>query len=290
MTDAITAHAVDYLEHHRRDPFFLYVAYNGPYGLGQSMTEPHVNEHSDYYADKPLACFPREEVHPWLYNNRQIINNEMSIKGYASAVSGVDDGVTEIMATLDRLGLADNTLVIFTSDQGLCGGHHGMWGMGDHSRPLHTFEEAIHIPLILPHPERIPGGTVFGGRTCNYDFLPSMRDYLGLDIVLSESPGRSYARELSGEDVEWDGTIFHEFENTRMIRTDRWKYTRRHPEGPDELYDMVRDPGERQNLANSDPEGVVQDLSGRLDRFFERHATAEYDLWGDGRSKAGRLI
>ena len=289
VTDAITAQAVDYLEHHRGDPFFLYVAYNGPYGLGRSMTEPHENRHSDTYADKPLTCFPREDVHPWLYNNRQIINNEMSIKGYASAVSGVDDGVGTLMDALDRLGLVDNTLVIFTSDQGLCGGHHGMWGMGDHSRPLHTFEEAIHIPLILRHPERMPAGKVFDVRTCNYDFLPSMREYLGLDVTLRESPGRSYARGLVGEDVEWDGTIFYEFENTRMVRTDRWKYTRRHPDGPDELYDMEQDPGERQNRVASAPEGVVEELSDRLDQFFDRYATAEYDLWKDGRSKAGRM-
>ena len=43
----------------------------------------------------------------------------------------------------EELNLDENTIVIYTSDQGLCGGHHGMWGMGDHSRPLHTFEEAI---------------------------------------------------------------------------------------------------------------------------------------------------
>ena len=289
VTDAITAHAVDYLENCQGGPFFLYVAYNGPYGLGRSMTEHHVNRHSDYYADKPLACFPREEIHPWLYNNRQIINNETSIRGYASAVSGVDDGVGEVLDTLDRLGLTEDTLVIYTSDQGLCGGHHGMWGMGDHSRPLHTFEEAIHIPLIVRHAARVRPGSVFEGRTCNYDFMPTMRDYLGIDVTLDRSPGRSYARALDGEDVVWDGTIFHEFENTRMVRTDRWKYTKRNPDGPDELYDMVSDPGERRNLVGMAPEGVIEELSGKLRQFFGDYVDSQYNLWCGGRSKAGRM-
>ena len=288
VTDAITSHAVDFLENHRSDPFFLLVAYNGPYGLGQSMTERHVNRHTDFYADRALTCFPREEVHPWLYKNRQIINNETSIRGYAAAVSGVDDGVGTVLDTLDKLGLADDTLVIFTSDQGLCGGHHGMWGMGDHSRPLHTFEEAIHIPLLFRYPGAIPEGSVFDGRTCNYDFLASVNDYLGLDLELRKSPGRSYAEGLMGRETTWDGTIFHEFENTRMIRTPRWKYTRRHPEGPDELYDMKRDPQERENRVEVEA-GEIEGLRSRMDAFFDRYADPEYDLWRGGRSKAGRL-
>ena len=138
--------------------FFLFVGYNGPYGLGASMLEPHVNQHVEYYADKNLPSFPCEDIHPWFFNNRDLINAPVSIRGYASAVSGVDDGVGEIMKTLDELGYAEYTEVIFTADQGLCGGHHGMWGMGDHSRSIHTFEEAMHIPLIFRHPKVILTG------------------------------------------------------------------------------------------------------------------------------------
>ncbi|MCZ6632011.1 MAG: sulfatase-like hydrolase/transferase [bacterium] len=288
-TDVITEHALDFLENHRQEPFFLYVAYNGPYGLGAHMTETHRNRHTDYYADKDLPCFPREPVHPWLKQNRQLVNNPISIRGYASAVSGVDDGVGALLDALSEYGLEENTLVIFTADQGLCGGHHGMWGMGDHSRPLHTFEEAVHIPLLFRHPERIEAGVVFEGRTCNYDFFPSLLDYLGLsEHIPDTSPGTSYAPALRGDSQDWDNTVFHEFENARMIRTDRWKYTWRHPDGPDELYDMQADPGERQNLAGSSGE-VVQDLRAQLSTFFDTYANPEYDVWRGGRSKAGRI-
>lgn len=292
-TDAITEHAIDFLDRHHDDPFFLFVAYNGPYGLGEHMTQPHQNRHTAYYADKDLPGFPREPIHPWLKQNRQIINNPVSIRGYAAAVSGVDDGVGAILDTLTRHGLDEDTLVIFTADQGLCGGHHGMWGMGDHSRPIHTYEEAIHIPLIFRHPSRIPEGTVFEGRTCNYDFFPSLLEYIGMaDKVPSAPalPGTSYAGALQGRDIPWDNTIFHEFENVRMVRNDAWKYTWRYPDGPDELYDMQRDPGERKNLVDDTRYATaVQDLRAQIAAFFNRYADPKYDLWKSGTSKAGRL-
>jgi arylsulfatase A-like enzyme len=258
------------------------------------MLETHQNRHTAYYADKELPSFPREPVHPWLKANRDIINNPVSIRGYAAAISGIDDGVGEILDALAGYGLDENTLVIFTADQGLCGGHHGMWGMGDHSLPLHTFEEAIHIPLFFRHTGSIPAGRIFEERTCNYDFFPTMLDYLELTEKLPdepELPGTSYSRALLGDEIDWNDFIFHEFENTRMIRSDRWKYTQRHPNGPDELYDMQNDPGERTNLAGDlQYIPVIEELRTQLDEFFDRYADPEYDLWRDGSSKAGRMI
>ncbi len=297
-TDAITAHALDFLGQAAggEAPFFLFVGYNGPYGLGESMTYTHENRHTEYYADKDLVCFPREPTHPWLVHNRKFMANPVSMRGYAAAVSAVDDGVGAIMAELEQQGKAQDTLVIYTADQGLCGGHHGMWGMGDHSRPIHTFEQTMHIPLIFRHPQRIPAGGTFTGRTCNYDFLPSVLEHLNIDPVRPpehpELPGRSYAAHLQGAGQDsWDEEqFFHEFENVRCVRTERWKYTWRHPDGPDELYDMVADPGERWNLAH-DPacSAVVDEHRQRIDAFFGRYADPRWDLWRGGGSKAGRL-
>ena len=159
--------------------FFLFVDYNGPYGLGASMLEPHVNQHVEYYADKNLPSFPCEDIHPWFFNNRDLINAPVSIRGYASAVSGVDDGVGEIMKTLDELGYAEYTEVIFTADQGLCGGHHGMWGMGDHSRPTYPhFRRSNAHSINFSPSESHPYGTYLRPVDCNCDFFPSMLEYL----------------------------------------------------------------------------------------------------------------
>ncbi len=293
LTDFWTDHAVRFIRENRNRPFFLLLAYNGPYGLGGSLTRPARNRHAEYYADKPLRCFPREPVHPWLVNNRQYVGNLTAIRRYAAEVSGVDDGVGRVMRTLSELKLDRQTLVIFTADQGLCGGQHGMWGMGDHSRPLHTFDETARVPMICRHPGEIPPAVRSDAMISNYDLLPSVLSYLGLaEKIPTEPPlpGRDYSPLLRGEPIAWDDVIYYEFENSRMIRTPEWKYTRRFPDGPDELYDLRRDPGERTNLVGRAEHANQQSqLRRRLDAFFDLYADPKYDLLNGGGAKSHLL-
>ena len=293
LTDFWTDHGIRFIEQNKDMPFFLFLAYNGPYGLGKSFLEPVKTRHAEYYADKELKSFPREMTHSWLRANREHINNPTAIRRYAAEVSGVDDGVGKIMDTLNHLGLDENTLVIFTADQGLCGGHHGMWGMGDHSRPLHTYNETDHIPMIYRYPAAIPAGKKSDLMISNYDLLPTVLNYLGFEDKIPdkpESPGRDYSAVLQGQQVEWDNVIYYEFENSRMIRMPDWKYTRRFPDGPDELYDLGNDPSERKNLANEPKYADIQkQLQNRLSAFFDYYADPKYDLWRGGGSKSHLL-
>jgi arylsulfatase A-like enzyme len=188
LTDFWTNHGLRFIEQSRDRPFFLFLAYNGPYGLGASLQRSARNRHAAYYADKELASFPREPVHPWLNSNRQYVGNLTAIRRYAAEVSGVDDGVGQVLDVLDRLGLKDNTLVIFTADQGLCAGHHGMWGMADHSRPLHTYDQTCHVPLVFRHLAAIPAGRTSDLMVSNYDFLPTVLNYLGLRDEIPDKP------------------------------------------------------------------------------------------------------
>lgn len=289
LTDFWTGHALRFIEQNRSRPFFLFLAYNGPYGLGESLQRRARNRHADYYADKELSSFPREPVHPWLRANRRFIGDATAIRRYAAEISGVDDGVGRVLDALDRLDLRQNTLVIFTADQGLCGGHHGMWGMADHGRPLHTYDETCHVPLIFRHPGRIPAGGSVDLMVSNYDLMPTVLNYLGLADripVKPERPGRDYSPAVLGRTLQWDNAIFYEFENTRMVRTPEWKYTRRFPDGPDELYDLRSDPGERKNLVDLPEHADTRDrMAARLTAFFDRYADPQYDLWRGGRSK-----
>jgi arylsulfatase A-like enzyme len=127
----------------------------------------------------------------------------------------------------------------------------------------------------------------------NYDFHTTLLNYLGLADqahTLPESPGRDYSSVLRGGEPAWENVIYYEFENSRMIRTDQWKYTRRFPSGPNELYDLECDPGEKENLAGR-PEFADHEksLDKRLTDFFARYADPQYDLWRGGRSKATRM-
>lgn len=318
-TDAITDHAVRFLTSEGSgasegsaaaatapgdgdsQPFFLYVGYNGPYGLGDDLRNGHKNRWTEYYQDMAFSCYPDEEMHPWLKHTRDLFGSRVAQVGYAAAVSGVDDGVGRILEALERSGAAEDTLVVFTADQGLCAGHHGFWGMGDHSRPMHMVEENLRIPLIFRHPTAA-ATDVRPEHVCTYDLHPTFLRYLGLGTAPAgppKSPGRDYSDLLTGTAAAgegtaggaWDNTTFHEYENTRAIHTERHKLIRRYPDGPDELYDLERDPDERDNLIDTPAAVEVQgELDARLTAFFSRYATPEYDLWKGGRTKAGRAI
>jgi len=295
LTDYWTDRALEFIEASAGRPFFLFLAYNGPYGLGGAMREPIRNRHKETYADATLPSFPRLPAHPWNHNYGDWVGDLQVIRKYAAEVSGIDDGVGRVMAALKRLGLDGNTLVIFTADQGLSGGHSGFWGMGDHTRPLTAFDWTMHVPLIFRHPGRIPAGKRVDLLVSNVDFMPTMLDYLGLswkNTSQPKSPGSSFAAALRGEKIDdWDNTIYYEFENVRAIRTDRWKYIERFRQSPNELYDLSADPAELANLVDKPEHAETQrKLAERLHAYFDRVADPKWDLWKGGTSKTGLLM
>ena len=152
----------------------------------------------------------------------------------------------------------------------------------------------MQVPLIVRHPQEIkPGKTNI--MVSNYDFLPSVLDYLDLKDRIPNKPklpGRSFVAALRGEPIEWETAMFYEMESCRSVRTENWKYVaRRQPDGPTELYDMANDPHERVNLFGQPRHVKIQKQTAkRLDGFFDEYADPQYDIWKGGRSKARRLV
>jgi len=294
LTELWTQHAVSFIEQNRQRPFFLFLSYNGPYGLGNLLLRPSRNQHQTFYADKRLPSFPRGEMHPWLYNNKKYFNNINAIRRYAAEASAVDDGVGRVLAALKKNGLDEQTLVLFLADQGWAGGQHGIWGMGDHTRPIHAFDSTMHIPLIFRHPGSIPPQQTSDRLVANYDLLPTLLGYLGNEnprTTIGNSPGRDFSKILLGRTIEWDDVAYYEYENTRAIRTAAWKYVHRVPSGPHELYRLTDDPGEQFNLYGQPTcEAIQTSLRQRLEKFFDRYADPQYDLWRGGRSKPLLLL
>ncbi len=295
LTDLWTEHAVKFIDAQAKsdDPFFLFLSYNGPYALSRLLLRDGRNRHAEYYADKQLASFPRETPHPWQLNNLDYINNPTSIRRVATEVSGIDDGVGEVMSALRERGLDDNTIVIFVADQGWVGGHGGFFGMGDHTRPLTARDGMMRIPTIWRHPGRIAAGVKSDRLVTNYDFMPTLLGYLDLRDKLPQaprSPGQDYSRVLTADaDAATDkapDSVFYEFENLRCIRTATHKYVHRHPNGPHELYDLMSDPDEFVNLV-SDPQhdATRENLHRRLIAFYDEFAEPKYDMWNGGTSQ-----
>ncbi|NLY00284.1 MAG: sulfatase-like hydrolase/transferase [Rhodopirellula sp.] len=292
-TDLWTEHAVRFIRQNKDRPFFLYLPYNGPYNLGPLLLNPARNRHHDYYADKPLMSFHRDAMHPWLFNNKDYLNNMVSIRRVAAETSAVDDGVGAVMAALEELGLEDDTLIVYAADQGWMGGTNGLWGMGDHTRPLTAFDRMMQVPLIFRHRGAISPGGKSDAMVSNYDFLPSVLSYLNLGDetgrLQPKSPGRDFSPLLRGQTIDWDNVVYYEMERVRAIRTDEWKYVHR-PDGPYELYHLASDPFEKVNLYGQPQQATIQgELEQRLEHFFLATAEPKYDLYRGGGSKASLL-
>jgi arylsulfatase A-like enzyme len=288
LTQYWTKRAVQFVEKEKDKPFFLYLAYNGPYGLGPAQLKdseraPHWND----YADKDLPSFPRLPMHPWQFNNKEYLNNIQCIRRYAAEVTTIDDGVGEVLAKLRELHLDDNTVVIFAGDNGWSGGQNGLWGMGDHTRPLTAFDAQMRVPLIWWQPGRIVAGTVAQPNVSHIDFLPTLLDYLGYSGDLPASAkltGRTYSPLLRGKAMpDWDDTVLYEFENMRCFRTPTEKFIERFKDEVDEHYDLARDPGEEHNLLTPTTDHTV--LSAKLETLFKPNSDPRFDLWHGGKSK-----
>ncbi len=306
ITDYWTRRSVDFIEQQDGEqPFLLMVSYNGPYILPPTVNEPPRNRHADYYAANPPAMqYPvHTYLREWAKTMRMpvnvaggtyawaaidALNNQRAMNKIASEMTMVDDGVGALLDALDRRALAEDTLIVFLSDQGSAYGQLGLWGNSSWGAPAPAYRANMQIPLIIRHAGKVPAGTTNALLIDEFDLFPTLLDYLGLgDREIANTPGRSFARALTGADIDWDDTVIFEYIDTRVIQTRDWKFTKRFLAEPNELYDLTSDPGETRNLIG-DPEhqDTVAALDARLTAFFDRYADPRFDLWHGGTAKA----
>ena len=298
ITDVITDDALCFLDLHGRGsaPFYLSVHYTAPHDPWTG----HPQDIVDLYDECPFTSCPQEPVHPWAggWTNECLGNREM-LKGYFAAVTAMDANIGRILRKVSELGIDENTLICFFSDNGQSCGLHGFWGKGNGTYPQNMYDVTTKVPAIFRHPGRIPAGRVVDDLASAYDFFPTLLDYLDLPeagalqpaappsgnplsggsrLDSGRLPGRSLVPVLLGEKAaeREEVIVFDEYGPVRMIRTNEWKYVHRYPEGPCELYDMVNDPVERRNLIE-DPgqKKRVKDLKGRLEEWFDRYSEPE---------------
>jgi N-acetylglucosamine-6-sulfatase len=210
------------------------------------------------------------------------------VRAYWGTILSVDDSVGRLYDFLERRGELDKTLVIFTSDNGLLEGEHGMVD----KRTGH--ESSIRIPLVARYPELVDptNPRVVEQMTATIDFAPTILDICSAR-PLDKIHGSSWKRLAQGDASDWRTSFYYEYNyefqfpytpNVRALRTARWKYIR-YPHGdgsPDrhmaELYDLQADPGESKNLIN-DPAHVatIKQLRAELDRLIALHGDGKPD-------------
>jgi arylsulfatase A-like enzyme len=307
LTDVITDDAISFLRAHGTGeaPFHLSVNFTAPHS---PWVDQHPADIVDSYADCAFESCPQEPRHPWIKSHpieldyselnaspeRGVPTVREQLQGYFAAVTALDQCVGRLRREVRELGIEDDTLFIFTSDNGFNCGQHGIWGKGNATFPANMYDSSVKVPLIAAMPSRIGRGGVVESLLSGYDFMPTILEMAGLAHETPEGlPGRSFAPQLVGEAASPDHpvVVYDEFGPTRMIRDRRWKYVHRYPYGPHELYDLEADPGERINLLEDRRmlDRAEQDRADRADTMLaalERWFAVFADPQLDGRSQA----
>ena len=184
------------------------------------------------------------------------VTGDEAILGRQRSLMAIEDGVGEILKTLKETGQLNNTIIVFTSDNGYFYGEHGL----SVERRL-AYEESIRMPLLVRYPRMIKAGTAPDEIALNIDLAPTLLSLAGASAP-GDMQGRSLAPLLKGEKVKWRDSFLIEYYSDRVFprmermgykaaRNGRWKYIHYlELEGMDELYDLKTDPYEMKNLIN----------------------------------------
>ncbi|MEC9094942.1 MAG: sulfatase, partial [Planctomycetota bacterium] len=193
------------------------------------------------------------------------------LKNYLRCIKGVDESVGKIMAYLEKNGLAENTIVVYSSDQGFYLGDHGWYDK------RWMYEESLKMPLIVKWPGVTRAGTVNQDLVQNLDYAETFLEMTQTQIP-NDMQGRSLVPILKGKTpADWRKSIYYhyfEFPSYHMVakhygvRTERYKLIRFYEFDEWEFYDLKQDPDEKVNLYNHpDYQSEIQRLSRELDEL-----------------------
>lgn len=185
---------------------------------------------------------------------RETATTDDEMRGRAEMLLGVDDSLGQILATLEKAGTLDNTVIVFTSDHGYFYGEHGL----NEERRL-AYEETIRIPLLVRYPSRVKAGTVAAEMALTIDLAPTLMELAGLTPTPGMQ-GRSLVPIFTGMPGAWRDSFLVEYYSDTVfprilkmgysaVRTSKAKYIEyRELTGMNELYDLESDPFEEHNL------------------------------------------
>jgi N-acetylglucosamine-6-sulfatase len=278
MTDLLSDHAAEFVRASRTKPFCLYLAHKAIHGpftpapqyatlYSEARIERTPNA-QDTNEGKPALMRPIEKQRapaPGGGSSDELIRNQLR------CLKSIDDGVGRILASLEETRQLDNTLVVFTSDNGYFWGEHRL---GDKRA---AYEESIRIPMVARFPKRIKPGSKISQMALNVDIAPTMLDVGGVRPT-KEMHGRSLAPLWSGKTKNWRRNFLCEyFSEPQYPRIPAWEAVR--TEGlkyihytdvadSDELYDLQADPYEMKNLIG---DGAARANLTRLQGMLEQY-------------------
>ncbi len=251
-TEWITDRAVEYLRSRagERPPWFLFTSYLKPHSPSVEP-EPYFSMYDPGKIPVPKLPANARELRAAQTgrSKRHWVDDERMVRVlsalYYGAITHVDEQIGRLVGELERLGMAGNTLVVFTADHGNMLGDRGRWFKGL------QYEGSARVPLLWRGPK---GAEENGGRVVeqvveNTDLMPSILEAAGIPIPEGVQ-GRSFLKLARGKERNWKNRCFSQL-RSGMLLEGRWKYIDNSLDGtgPRELYDLENDPKEERNLA-----------------------------------------
>lgn len=250
LPELITAKAAQFLDQQQAGkPFFLTVSHLSPH----APYEGHPQKYYDMYASTSFDSIGWDPPAANALDGKEMLKDVVgNIRRCAAAVTALDDQVGTLLAKIHDRGLDENTLVLFTADNGFLLGRHGLWSNGHAANPITMYEEVMQVPMIWRWIGHIPAENMRPELTSTYDLLPSLCDVAGVPVPQGNRPGRSYWPLIANKPLPrkqpWPTYLFGEFRDAWMVRDSRYKLVERNGgKGPNELYDLRTDARERVN-------------------------------------------
>ncbi len=249
IVDDLTNHAIKFIDQHRDQPFFVYLPLNTPHS---PMQVP--DEFWDKFKDKEIVPDPAAE------NAKK--QNLVHTRAALAMCENIDANVGRLIGHLEKTNLADDTIVVYFSDNGPNGAR---FNGGMRGRKGSTFEGGLRSPCLIRYPKGIKGGTKVGRIAGAIDLLPTLADFAGIKF---ESPkpldGVSIAPLLRADNVDWPQRLLFSTWNLQVsVRSDRFRM-----QAGGGLFDLENDPGETRDVKAKHPD-VVQKLGAALIAFIK---------------------
>ena len=230
LTDYLSREAVKAIEENRNRPFFMYLAYNAPH-------TPLQSEKRDYDALSHIE--------------------DHTERTYAGMIRGLDRGIGQVLASLEENGLSDNTMVIFTSDNGGA----GYVGLPDLNKPyrgwkMTLFEGGIHTPYFIKWPKKIAAGSQYDSPVAHIDIFSTVLAAIGIALPDDRiTDGKDILKvALDPEQPSLDRPLFWRSGGYKVVQQDGWKLQLLEHNGKNWLFNLNDDPTEQRDLSASNPE------------------------------------
>lgn len=292
ITDELTDYALKWLDERpgKEKPFFLYVSHKAVHSdfVGRDG-ERGKYKHIKWNPPVSMANTPENRAGKprWVTDQRNsrhgmdfgynldFFNLEEYHKRYCEAITPVDDNVGRMVEYLKQKNELDNTIIVYTGDNGFNFGEHGLIDKRS------AYEPSIHVPLIIHYPKKIKAGTKVKKIVANIDIAPTLLEAAGVNQKLKNIDGKSFWPMAEGRSIPWRESLLYEYywewnypqtPSVFAMISEKYKFIRYHGVwDTDELYDMENDPHEMKNLYRVEEyKNVVLNMKRQLFDVLEK--------------------